>query len=260
MGPTTDRAVLYLRVSTLRQERGASIGTQRSILTDWVKTLTRDSTAFPRSLVIRHDLEFQDAKSGKDDDRPQFKALLVAAKRGDFEHILCFDTDRFARDLKLTLIAIDDLAAMGVKVHFYNLQHVDIYSSEGRTILQQLAMYAEQFRQRHSYRMKAAMRAKMMDRREWVGRPPFGWKVNSTAQGQLRRTLLEKHPTEWVTVQFIFLAATEKRSLSSIATELNGNKATHPTRAAKQWTAKQVSSILNHPRTRKAMHKEQEEK
>lgn len=253
------RAVLYLRVSTFRQERGASIGTQRATLTDWVVHLARDGDKFPSGLVLRSDLEYQDAKSGKDGSRAAFSAMIAAAKAGQFEYVLCFDPDRFARDLVLTMQTIDDLFKYGVKVYFYNLQHLDIYSADGRSSLQQVAMFAEQMRLRHGHRMRAAMQAKMFSRREWVGRPPFGWRVCSTPQGHLTKSVLEQDSKEWAIVQTIFLHATTNQTYSSIAAELNSNPHLYPTRAAKRWTGNQVSAILNHPRTRKAVRKERKD-
>src|SRR5450759_363559 len=74
--------------------------------------------------IARHDLveiglAWQSAASGRTVyQSPEFAAMIAAARAGKFDLLLVGYVSRFQRNLKQTLIAVDDLHAAGVAVVF----------------------------------------------------------------------------------------------------------------------------------------------
>jgi len=85
----TVRAALYSRVSTrLQAEHGFSLGAQ-----------DKDGEQLASDLGAAVVARYVDNDSGAAWDLPQLNAMLDAAKRREFDLLICYDPDRLARNM-----------------------------------------------------------------------------------------------------------------------------------------------------------------
>jgi len=102
------RTAIYARVSSERQERERTIGSQLEALRAY---------AAENQLSVKG--EFADeGYSGARLDRPSLDRLRDAAERGEFEVVLVFCADRLARKFVLQALIMEELEQFEVKVIF----------------------------------------------------------------------------------------------------------------------------------------------
>ena len=229
------RVAFYIRVSTGEQTKGYSLEGQKSILTSWaihmgwtwVKT-------------------YYDEASAKDTKREKFQEMIADAKNGLFDGICIVDSDRFSRSTKDMLTLMDDLLTYEVKLHINNLQHIDIYSEQGRFMLTNLAAFSEFFRGQLATKIRAGVKQKMKN--EWFGQAPYGYSILSDTIGTRKKnTRLIENEVEQKILAIMRQLKTEEKSYSEIANYLNENGI--PTRLKRdgnkcKWYPSTVRNIL----------------
>ena len=229
------RVAFYIRVSTGEQTKGYSLEGQKSILTSWAMQMgwTWVKTYF-------------DEASAKDTKREKFQEMITDAKNGLFDGICIVDSDRFSRSTKDMLTLMDDLLAYDVKLHIHNLQHIDIYSEQGRFTLTNLAAFSEFFRGQLATKIRAGVKQKMKN--EWFGQAPYGYTIFSDTIGnrKMNTRLIENVEEQNILTLMRQLKAKEK-SYSEIANYLNENRI--PTRLKREgnkcsWYSCTVRNIL----------------
>ena len=107
--PASDKAAIYLRVSTEEQRERQSIDTQREFGTKYTDL---------HQLPVQ-DVYADDGVSGTVplEKRPAGQRILEAARRGEFNQLLVYKLDRLGRDTRLILNAVAELEKHGVRVH-----------------------------------------------------------------------------------------------------------------------------------------------
>ena len=152
------RAALYARVSTLDQNVDNQIDELRRYLQARGWTLGR---------------EYVDRGcSGAKDSRPALNDLLKAARRRQFDVVVCWRLDRLGRSLKHLLDVLHELTALGVAFVSLN-EGIDATTPAGRLQLHLLGAFAEFERARiqERVRVRAGLaRARRQGKR--LGRPP----------------------------------------------------------------------------------------
>jgi DNA invertase Pin-like site-specific DNA recombinase len=139
------RIVLYARVST--KDKGQDTGNQLAQLRDFCAR---------QEWSIEH--EYIDQASAKTADRPQFKALMAAASRHDFDLVLFWSLDRFSREGVLeTLQHLQTLTSYGVGWKSFTEQYLDSCGVFRDAVLSILATIAKQERIRLSERTVAGL-------------------------------------------------------------------------------------------------------
>ena len=229
------RVAFYIRVSTGEQTKGYSLEGQKSILTSWAMQMgwTWVKTYF-------------DETSAKDTKREKFQEMIADAKNGLFDGICIVDSDRFSRSTKDMLTLMDDLLAYDVKLHIHNLQHIDIYSEQGRFILTNLAAFSEFFRGQLATKIRAGVKQKMKN--EWFGQAPYGYTIFSDTIGNRKKnTRLIENVEEQNILTLMRQLKAEEKSYSEIANYLNENRI--PTRLKREgnkcsWYSCTVRNIL----------------
>lgn len=229
------RVAFYIRVSTGEQTKGYSLEGQKSILTSWAMQMgwTWVKTYF-------------DEASAKDTKREKFQEMITDAKNGLFDGICIVDSDRFSRSTKDMLTLMDDLLAYDVKLHIHNLQHIDIYSEQGRFILTNLAAFSEFFRGQLATKIRAGVKQKMKN--EWFGQAPYGYTILSDTIGNRKKnTRLIENVEEQNILTLMRQLKAEEKSYSEIANYLNENRI--PTRLKREgnkcsWYSCTVRNIL----------------
>jgi DNA invertase Pin-like site-specific DNA recombinase len=149
------RTALYLRVSTLHQKPDLQAdGLQQYASRDGLEIVAR-------YLDI--------AVSGRKEGRPQLQELMRAARSHEFDCVLVWKFDRFARSVAHLLSALDEFHHLGIR--FISVQdQVDTESPMGKAMFTIIGAMAELESSLISERVKAGMAAAKI-RGKHLGRP-----------------------------------------------------------------------------------------
>jgi DNA invertase Pin-like site-specific DNA recombinase len=155
--PTTVRAAIYARVSTLNGSQDPTMQTRE--LEEYCQR---------RGWQI-HDIYVDNGVSGKKDSRPQLNRMMQDAHERRFSVVVVSRFDRFARSVSHLLRALETFNALGVQ--FVSLsEQVDTSTPTGRMIFTVLGAVAELERNLIVERVRAGLRhARAKGKR--LGRP-----------------------------------------------------------------------------------------
>ena len=137
------RVALYARVSTV--DKGQDPETQLLALREY---------AARRGL--RPVGEYIDYASGTRDDRPQYQALLAAARKRQIDVVLVWRYDRFARSTQALVRALNEFHGLGVDFISYQ-ENIDTTTPQGELIFTVMASLAQFESALISERVKAGM-------------------------------------------------------------------------------------------------------
>ena len=150
------RTAIYARVSTT--DRGQDPETQLSALREYVER---------RGFVVHQ--EYVDQASGVKHDRSAFQAMFKAARRREFDVLVVWRYDRFARSLRELVNALAEFESIGIEFISYT-EGADTTTPQGRLLFGIMASLAEFERSLIAERVRAGMaRAKAQGKH--VGRP-----------------------------------------------------------------------------------------
>jgi DNA invertase Pin-like site-specific DNA recombinase len=143
--PTPRRVALYARVST--KDKGQDTENQLAQLRDFCAASSFSITA-----------EYIDRVSGKHSDREQFKRMVAAASRREFDVLVTWALDRLSREgVAKTFEHIKQLRGYGVEYVSYSEPHFRTTGPAGELMIAVAAWIAEQEHQRISERTKAGL-------------------------------------------------------------------------------------------------------
>jgi DNA invertase Pin-like site-specific DNA recombinase len=127
---TMKNAALYARVST--RNNGQNPETQLLPLREYAQN---------RSLAVVE--EFVDhGVSGAKERRPRLDALMAAARKGQFDAVIVWKFDRFARSTRHLVQALEEFQGLGI--HFISLtEAIDTSTPMGRMVFTVLGAVAE---------------------------------------------------------------------------------------------------------------------
>ncbi len=150
------RTAIYARVSTT--DRGQDPETQLRQLREYVER---------RGFIVHR--EYVDQASGAKNDRPAFQAMFKAARRREFDVLVVWRYDRFARSLRELVNALAEFESVGVEFISYS-EGADTTTPQGRLLFGIMASLAEFERSLIAERVRAGMaRAKAQGKH--TGRP-----------------------------------------------------------------------------------------
>ncbi len=121
------RAAIYLRVSTIDQNTEL----QKAELLQYLSNRGLNLVA-----------SFEDKASGTNDSRAQFQAMLISAKRREFDVLVVWKLDRFGRSLRDIVVHLNDLHECGV-IFVSVKDQIDLGTATGRLMLHLLGSFAE---------------------------------------------------------------------------------------------------------------------
>jgi DNA invertase Pin-like site-specific DNA recombinase len=148
-------------------------------------------------------LLWQSAASGRTVyQSPEFAAMIEAARSGRFDLLLVGYVSRFQRNLKQTLIAVDDLHACGVAVLFCDERIVSSDADRWDDFVRE-AHEAESYSRKLGRRISEGLAAKRRRLGEPGGQPPYGY----TRAG--KPPVLEPIAEQLAQVRAVFAAAAE---------------------------------------------------
>src|ERR1700752_1340026 len=155
--PTTVRAAVYARVSTLNGSQDPSMQTRE--LEEYCQ----------RKGWQIHDIYVDNGVSGKKDSRPQLNRMMQAAHERRFDVVVVWRFDRFARSVSHLLRALETFGTLGIQ--FVSLsEQVDTSTPTGKMVFTVLGAVAELERNLIIERVRAGLRhARAKGKR--LGRP-----------------------------------------------------------------------------------------
>ena len=148
------RAALYMRVSTVDQHPGTQLLDLRQM-------------AAQRGLEIVQ--EYTDRISGVKAKRPGLDQMMADARRGRFDVVLVWASDRIARSVKHFLEMLDEMNRLNIEYVSFR-ENIDTGGPLGRAIVVIVAAIAELERSLIVERVRAGMRRAKLEGRS-IGRP-----------------------------------------------------------------------------------------
>ena len=122
------RTALYLRVSTIHQKPDLQ-----------ADSLRRYAIRAGLEIVAEH---LDVAISGRKEGRPQLQALMRAARHHEFDCVLVWKFDRFARSVAYLLKALEEFHHLGMRCISVQ-DHVDTESPMGQAMFTVIGVMAE---------------------------------------------------------------------------------------------------------------------
>ncbi len=229
-------AALYARVSSARQKKDQTIGSQTQALRAHARQL---------GLEVPEDWIFEDeGHSGATLVRPALEALRDLAAQGCVDVVLCYSPDRLARKFAYQALLIEEFNRAGVRVEFVNGPRGD--SPEDQLLVQFQGMFAEYEKAQlmERYRRGKAYRARSGSVNV-LGGAPFGYRyVRKTPDSAARYEIL---PHEALLVAEMFRRyADDGATIADLARWLTSQGV--PTRTGKsRWDRSVIWGMLRNP-------------
>jgi len=182
------RAALYMRVSTLDQHPETQLHDLRQM-------------AAQRGYEIIH--EYTDRISGAKARRPGLHQMMADARRGKFDAVLVWASDRLARSVKHFLDVLDELNRLNIEYVSFR-ENIDTAGPLGRAIVVIVGAVAELERNLIVERVRAGMRRVRLEGQR-IGRAPL--ELDQAAiqrdrlHGQSLRKIAKGHRVSTATVQ-----------------------------------------------------------
>jgi DNA invertase Pin-like site-specific DNA recombinase len=148
------RAALYLRVSTVDQHPETQLLDLRQM-------------ASQRGFEIVQ--EYTDRISGAKARRPGLDEMMRDARRGKFDIVLVWASDRIARSVKHFLEVLDELSRLNIEYVSFR-ENIDTGGPLGRAVVTIIGVVAELERSLIVERVRAGMRRARLEGRH-IGRP-----------------------------------------------------------------------------------------
>lgn len=123
------RVALYARVSTL--DKGQDLETQLRPLREY---------AVHRGFAVVE--EYVDQASGTSEERTHYKRMMAAAKKRQFDVVLVWRYDRFARSTQALVNALKEFQSLGVDFISYQ-ENIDTTTPTGELIFHVMASLAQ---------------------------------------------------------------------------------------------------------------------
>jgi site-specific DNA recombinase len=230
-------AAIYARVSSARQKKDQTIGSQTQALREH---------AAASGLEVPEEWVFEDeGHSGATLVRPGLEALRDLAAQGCLDVILCYSPDRLARKFAYQALLTEEFARAGVRVEFAtNGARSD--SPEDQLLVQFQGMFAEYEKAQlmERYRRGKAHRARTGSVNVLSG-APFGYRY--VRKTDLAGACYEINEGEAALVAELFRRyADEGASIADLARWLTG--AGVPTRTGKhRWDRSVIWGMLRNP-------------
>lgn len=157
--PITGEAAIYIRVSSHRQEDGASLDVQLETCRQYCES---------NGLIIVG--EYQDVQSGLVVERPQYQEALALGKSGGFDKLIVYRYDRTGRDDAEFAGMLRDFAKMGIQL-------VSASGESPDPLFQKLAGLLAWNESRTLSIRVAGSKMKRHDDGKWNGKAPFGYSL-----------------------------------------------------------------------------------
>ena len=167
---SNNKAVIYTRVSDIKQKENTSLESQKELCTDF---------------AIRNGYEIcayfgGTNESAKTDDRKAYKEMLTYVKRKRVTTIIVYSLDRYSRTGGLAIATVEGLKKKGIKVVSI-AQNVDSDTPTGTFMQNFHLLYSRYDNDIRSENTKKGMRHRLQTG-YWMGTAPLGYKNTRNEQ------------------------------------------------------------------------------
>src|SRR6266581_2884043 len=192
-GRPVTSAAIYARVSSARQKKDQTIGSQTAALRAHAGQLGAE---LPEEWVFE-----DEGHSGATLVRPALEALRDLAAQGCVDVVLCYSPDRLARKFACQALLVEEFARAGVRVEFIKGPRGD--SPEDQLLVQFQGMFAEYEKAQilERYRRGKAHRARAGSVNVLSG-APFGYRYRCKNDHTRARYETVEHESVLVTELF----------------------------------------------------------
>ena len=218
------RVALYMRYSSISQDKGFSIEAQEKALNKYCKDKRLEIT---RKYVDR-------ARSGTNDKRESFQKMIDEAKLGEFDLVLVHKIDRFARNREDSIKYKNILSDYGIKVISITEDFGEGVEGELMEGIQEA--FAEYYSKNLAREVRKGMDIVASKGLHTGGTPPLGYYV-----GDDRKLHIDE--SEARIVRFIFEMYSKGYTYDFIAKELNLRG--HKTKIGKEFSGASFNAILH---------------
>ena len=236
---------LYIRVSTEEQAklREGSLVSQRQRLEEYVRARNLIDSDWGKVVAAFID----EARSGKDTNRPQYQEMLRAIEKGKVDTILVTELSRLSRSIKDFCALWDFLKSN--EAQFLSLrEQFDTTSAAGEMMMFSIMNFAQFERKQTSERVSANFEARASRGLLNGGLPTLGYDLVPSKKGTL--TI---NADEAATVVYLFETFKETGSLAATVEKLNGKGMTTKQHlkkdgtpfGAREWTLKSLWRVLH---------------
>lgn len=166
--------------------------------------------------------------------REAFKEMMKEAKKGKFDLIVTKSVSRFGRNVEDTAKAVKDLKELGIGVYFLDLK-INSLDNSKEFMINLFAALAQEESNNRSYIVQFGIRKAQKQGKWTTGTPPYGYNIKD---GFLVIDEVEANVVRRIFDQYY----NEGYGTGRIARLLNHDAI--PTKKGKQWSQKQLSTIL----------------
>lgn len=226
---SSQKAALYIRVSTQYQIDKDSLPVQREELINYAKY----------ALGIDKYEIFEDAGySAKNTDRPAFQQMMARLRTGEFTHLCVWKIDRISRNLLDFAEMYSEMKKLGITFVSKNEQF-DTSNAMGEAMLKIILVFAELERNMTSERVTAVMLSRAANGQWNGGRVPYGYDYDKDT------TTFTINESEAAVINLIYDTYEANQSLLFVARTLN-EKSILP-RSGSPWNPTTISTMLKNP-------------
>jgi len=231
-GAVSNRAIAYVRVSTVRQvEEGNSIDSQSARIQRYAKDNGLS--------LMSGDIVIDDGISGgvPFDNRSGGSRVLDRIETGKYGHMIALNMDRMSRDQIDAVQTIDLLDEEGITVHFVDWfgSSLDTRSPMGRFVLQLVAALAEMERGQISERTRDGM-SHLKENHLRFTHSIYGWDV--TESGAIEPNWKEQSKIDFMAWQM------ERNGMSAYAVAKCMNARGWLGKKGGKWTSTSVTRVV----------------
>ena len=197
--------------------------------------------------IFRHIYEDDGVSGALFANRAEFQRMMRDAAAGAFEAIVFFDIDRFGRNARQTMDALNTLADLGISIWDYSTgQALDLNSFEGETMTFMKARFAQQYRDQVRKHTRDSHRRKAEQGLVCGGRV-FGYDNVRQTKGETIRVI---NDAEADVVRRIYTDFAAGDGAFTIATTLNSIGAPSPRAQLGRpsgWSVSTIREVLKRP-------------
>lgn len=242
MNVNNDKIAIYSRKSKFTG-KGESVANQIELCREYI--LRTYGEQYHDRIIVFED----EGYSGGNTNRPAFKSMMEAAKKGSFHVIVVYRLDRISRNIGDFANLIQDLSKLNIG--FVSLrEQFDTSSPMGRAMMYISSVFAQLERETIAERIRDNMHELAKTGRWLGGMTPTGFTsesvTNVTIDGKEKKAYkLKLLPEEAETVKLIFSLYHKTDSLSKTEAELL--RLHVKTKSGKDFTRFSIKAILQNP-------------
>lgn len=183
------------RVSKNRDEQALSFENQFAMF--------RERVVVPYGLKEGQYVTFQDEVSGfKTEKRRNFLAMMEMCKGGEISLIVVWSSDRWMRRASHALLHLEFLFEKGIPIYDMSKGGFLEYGTANQRLATQIldASVPEFFRNDIRDKTLDALKRKVSDRGEWIGKVPYGYRDKNANRYMVVRGKRKKVPCELLVV------------------------------------------------------------